>query len=434
MSVRAALVGIALGVGLPLSLAGCPSGDGEPDAGSGPLVGIPPGDAGLFPPPRPDAGPDDDAGPGGPALCPPDDGFEDNDDRASAAPLVNGQEVEAIFCGGEDDWFALDVGAGCQLEARLRLDPRLGDLDLSLYAPDGTLVGASSTTGDRELVSVTTQQAGVYGARVRGGQGTKAQYRVRMTATCASELSCPADDFFEENDTQETARALSEGTPAVGIACPDDDDWFSFPTPPGCVAVAELDFVHSSEGDLDLRFVRPDGTNGAYSLTVTDDERAVESGTSEGPLAVRVYGVAGDTNTYRLVLDRVCETDLACPADDPFEPNDARADAARLHPPADVPATACGADEDWYRISVSAGCTLDVVATFSHDDGDLDLQLRNASDTILASSQSSDDDEELSYEATSATTTYLRVFVYQGNGTPRYRLAVTESCPDGEDP
>lgn len=427
MSARAAW---ALVVALSATLAGCPQSVGD-DAGSDPpRRGIIAGDAGLFPPPPPDAGADDDAGPGPPPLCPPDDGFEDNDERAAAAPLTSGQEVDAIFCGGEDDWYALEVASGCQLEARVRLDPRFGDLDLSLYGPDGTLVGASTSAGETELVSLPAQTSGAYTARVRGGQGTMARYRVRMTATCAAELSCPADDAFEDNDAAEAARPLAEGTPAIGVVCPDDEDWYSFQAPPGCAAVAELDFVHSTEGDLDLRFVRADGSNGGSSLSVDDDERAVEGGSAEGPLFVRVYGVGSDTNSYRLEVDRVCEDDLACPADDPFEPNDERTAASRLFPPSDIPATACAADEDWYRVSLSSGCTLDVVASFSHDDGDIDLELRDSSDTLLASSRSTDDDEELSHTADGFTTAYVGVFVFQGGGTPRYRLSVEESCPD----
>lgn len=418
----------ALGA-LVLALAGCAGDDGV-DAGDEPPRGIIAGDAGLLPLPRPDAGPDEDAGPAQPSLCPPDDAFEGNDDRASAAPLEDGQEVEAIFCGGVDDWFSLEVAAGCQLEVRLRLDPRLGDLDLALYGPDGTLVGASSTPGDTELIVLTAQQTGTYSARVRGGQNTKAKYRVRMTSTCSADLTCPEDDRYEENDDADSAYPLSAGTPVVGIVCPDDEDWFSIQAPRGCLAVADLSFSHAIGRDLDLRFVRPDGTSGAYSLTATDNERAVESGTSGGPLKVRVYGFAQGTNTYRLLVDRVCEQELTCPGDDPFEPNDDRASAARLVPPVDVPAVACGADEDWYRFSVSAGCTVDVSATFSHADGDLELQLRNSSDTILALSRSSSDNEALSYTSPSSTTLYLRAWVFQGRGTPRYRLSVVETCPE----
>lgn len=419
-----------LALTLSLAFAGCSPDEGEPDAGSGVIDDLVAGDAGLFPPPRSDAGPREDAGPSAPTLCPPDDGFEENDERASAARLEDGEEIEAIFCGGEDDWFALEVRNGCQLEVRLRFDPRDGDLDLSLYGPDGTLVGASSTPGDSELIVITTQRSGVYSARVRGGQRVSARYRLRMSSTCAAELDCPADDAYEENDDADSAYPLAAGTPAVGIICPNDDDWFSVQVPRGCVAVADLSFTHASGRDLDLRFLRPDGSDGASSLSTTDNERAVESGTNAGPLKVRVNGFSGATNTYRLVVGRVCEPELACPMDDPFEPNDERASAARLILPVDVPAVACGADEDWYRFSVRAGCTVNVRATFLHADGDLDIELRNSSDTVLASSRSASDDEELSYTATSALTAYLRAYVFQGNGTPKYRLSVEETCPD----
>lgn len=424
----AAVVVVVAAGSLAALVSACSPGENA-DAGSGdPPQGIVARDGGLFVPR--DAGRVNDAGPQAPALCPPDDGLEDNDERASASPLTSGQELEATFCGGDDDWFSLEAQTGCQVEARVRFDPRGGDLDLSLYGPDGTLVGASNTAGASEIVSVSASGPGAYSARVRGGQSVKTTYRVRLTATCASELSCPADDAFEENDAEDAARGVSQGSPAIGIVCPDDSDWFSFQTPAGCAAVAELDFVHSAEGDLDLRFQRPDGSEGGRSLSVSDDERAVEGGSADGPLLLRVYGVGADTNTYRLTVNRVCSEDLACPADDPFEPNDERTESVRLYPPTEIPATACASDEDWYRVTVSSGCTLELAVDFSHAEGDLDVELRDSSDAILASSRTSTDDEELSFTATSFTTAYARVFVFQGGGTPRYRLSLVESCGD----
>lgn len=69
------------------------------------------------------------------------------------------------------------------------------------------------------------------------------------------------------------------------------------------------------------------------------------------------------------------------------------------------------ADIDWYSISVSSGYErVRVDLRFTHADGDIDLNLFNASGTLLASSISTSDNEYIDYTVSSGGTYYLKVY------------------------
>mgnify|MGYP003344294307 CR=1 FL=1 len=53
-------------------------------------------------------------------ICPPDDGFEDNDTRSTATAVIDGVTVSATVCDGDDDWFSLPVQSGDEQDAQLR--------------------------------------------------------------------------------------------------------------------------------------------------------------------------------------------------------------------------------------------------------------------------------------------------------------------------
>lgn len=112
--------------------------------------------------------------------------------------------------------------------------------------------------------------------------------------------------------------------------------------------------------------------------------------------------------------------------DDGFEPNDAQSAAATLVAGAYTGMEVCSGDDDWFAVTLAAGDTLTVATLFSHASGDLDLAVHNAAGTRLAVAESVSDNEGLVYQATGASTVYVRVYGYQGaeNG---YELQVDVS-------
>lgn len=392
-----------------------------PDAGAAPDAGEPGEDAGA---PDEDAGtPSTDAGSPG---CSEDE-YEDNDSRAGATVLTSGETVDARSCDGDDDWFALDADPGCSVEARAELDPSTGDLDLALFGPEGQLLDIASGFSVLAIVQANATSQGRYAVRVRGPSSARTAYRFTLTRVCQAELSCPADDSLEENDDAATARAVSEGLPVNAIACASDSDFYRVSAAPGCVLDVRLDFSHAS-GDLDLKLYRADGSVSSRSTGTTDQERVLDVVPDEGPQAIEVFGFGDAQNTYRLRADAICPNEMGCPSDDPFEPNNGRDDAVQLEDIDEATGVICGENEDWFRFYAGAGCAVELDLLFAHADGDLDVQIRDVSDQVVASGASSDDNEAVAYTPPAGGTLHVRVYGYQ-SAQNRYRLKLAQTCP-----
>jgi hypothetical protein len=122
-------------------------------------------------------------------------------------------------------------------------------------------------------------------------------------------------------------------------------------------------------------------------------------------------------------------------SDDEWEPNDGYVDATYLTLVDDETLTICG-NHDYYLMDLKAGQTLKVSIGFYHEYGDLDLAIEATDGSWLASSQSTDDDESVSYTASEdiEVLVFVHGYAYAEN---RYRLShrVIESaagCPDDD--
>ena len=108
---------------------------------------------------------------------------------------------------------------------------------------------------------------------------------------------------------------------------------------------------------------------------------------------------------------------LAAGSDDAYEQNDscaaARAMTAGTYSNLVVKRYSSG-DEDWYKVTVSAGQTLTLSLSFTHNYGDIDLQLFAAcGGAVIASSTGSGNSEQVTYtnNGGSAATYYARVYL-----------------------
>jgi hypothetical protein len=86
---------------------------------------------------------------------------------------------------------------------------------------------------------------------------------------------------------------------------------------------------------------------------------------------------------------------------------------------------------DWYKFKMgAAGASTDYVKlTFTHSQGDLDLELYNDSGKLLARSQSVTNAERLSLQNRPAGTYYLRAYGYRGVHNPNYSLTIDPGVP-----
>jgi len=128
--------------------------------------------------------------------------------------------------------------------------------------------------------------------------------------------------------------------------------------------------------------------------------------------AEEICGDNRDNDCNNLIDDR----DPACAdcTDDAFEPNN-DPNAPRIEPGLHQNLVICPGDPDFYGILTEVQDRLTVTASFSHAEGNLDLELR-APDrrTVVARSTSTSDDEMLSYTATAAGEVKLLVFGPEG--------------------
>lgn len=118
-------------------------------------------------------------------------------------------------------------------------------------------------------------------------------------------------------------------------------------------------------------------------------------------------------------------------SDDGFEPNNEAGDATPL-PPGTYDLSICDTalsptDIDFFGITLDAGDTVDVTATFEHDTGDLDCDLSRdgSTDTIVAGSAGASGVEAFSWTADKAGTYVLAIYgVANTSYAQPYRLEV----------
>lgn len=242
------------------------------------------------------------------AVCPADDSDEDNDSAALATPLDVGLAHSAAACGADVDFFALP-DSDCMIDVEVSFTHSRGDLDLQLH--DGeptTAIAASAGTSDTErltrLLSPTTT------ARVFLFNGsdlnTGSAYRIEVNEVCAADQACPGDDVFEPNDAlNTTATPLEANSAVLATVCGANADFYGYRLTAGCTTTFDATFSHTA-GDIDLQLLAPNGGVLGSAVSSDDDEQLAYTATATGDVFVRVFGIAGATNTYQLRATTTC--------------------------------------------------------------------------------------------------------------------------------
>src|SRR6184192_3051985 len=107
-------------------------------------------------------------------------------------------------------------------------------------------------------MTFTAVKDGAYAVRVRAGERDDVPYQMTLTATCATDLVCPADDAHEPNDGPGQLARLTTGVAAEGILCGVNEDWYLVPVTQGCIADNRVDF-DTTQGDIDVELRLADG-------------------------------------------------------------------------------------------------------------------------------------------------------------------------------
>jgi hypothetical protein len=248
------------------------------------------------------------------------------------------------------------------------------------------------------------------------------------------------DDRFENNDSLGSATNLGtiSATQSVpGLVMADSADWFRFATTTtGTTSDSvSISFLHA-QGDLDMYLYNANGQSLRGSTGVGNSETISLNGLAAGTYYLRVYGYRGVFNpSYSLTLNRGSTTPPPpAPTDDVYENNDTISTAASLGTlTADT--TRSGlvmADaHDWYSFTMNgAGVSGNVVSiSFTHTQGNLNLELYNSQGTRIRQSVGTTNTEQISLSGLAAGTYRIHVYGYQGALNPAYSLRVNPGVP-----
>lgn len=123
------------------------------------------------------------------------------------------------------------------------------------------------------------------------------------------------------------------------------------------------------------------------------------------------------------------------PDDDPYEENDTCSSAAYLNTTFSLPDLVVKSkDEDWYRLNLDPGMTVNVNLDFAHANGDIDIRLYSASCSGALEDEgvSNTNDESVSYSNFGETIKRVYLHVYLDSGSENtYDMDITfEENPD----
>ncbi|RMH41592.1 MAG: hypothetical protein D6689_10645 [Deltaproteobacteria bacterium] len=226
---------------------------------------------------------------GGGAACA-DDAFEDNDAPADATPIVPGATADLVSCDvtsttDDEDFFRIDLTADAQVDLTLA-GTSASDLDLQLWAADGSVLASSVSLTSSESISACLEP-GTYYVRVYAWNPARNPYTLTYarTPTSCGGASCDDDDA-EDDDSPAQARATDiypdPYVSTTNAICAGDDDWYAVDLYDGETVVVDLTFEQTnSTEDLDLHFHDAAGVD----LTPCTEENPLTCTSSQGQSA-----------------------------------------------------------------------------------------------------------------------------------------------------
>lgn len=359
----------------------------------------------------------------GTATCMPDR-FEPNETAAAAAMTNGGALTGMTVCPGDQDYFAVTLGQGDNVDVTLSFVHGEGNLDVELLAPNGQVVANSAGTLGTETISYVATAPGTYIAHVILARDTGAIPGNTYTLTIRANIAPCAVDQDEDNDSDGNASLILPGPRNGRNVCLGDEDFYDVILQDGDTLNVDLSFSHA-EGDIDVQVLGFLGIPLATGGSGTDNENLSYTATRFGFFTIRVW-LAGDAGT---ILGNPYDMDVSvgstppppppvCAADG-FEENDSAAAARAMTPGTTSGLNVCTGDDDYYAYTFAQGDIVTGNITFSDAEGDIDVQLLNSGGTEVAGGSSATDNETFTYTVATAGTYDLRVHLYgDGGSTP----------------
>ena len=182
----------------------------------------------------------------------------------------------------------------------------------------------------------------------------------------------------------------------------------------------------NSQGDVDMEVFDSTRTRIGRSDSSQNSEQVSINAVAGQFYYVRVYGFNGATNpNYTFTVDQ--PEGVSGGAPDQFEDNDtfatARSLAAVDQSYTNLNINTSG-DDDYYKITPTASGTMTVNLAFVHTQGDIDLEILNASQARLGISDSTSNSEQVSLQVTAGQTYYIWAYGYHGATNSNYSMAI----------
>lgn len=355
-----------------------------------------------------------------------DDNYEENDDYLNPYDLSSwdGTWLAAIDGYGilsDNDWFRIEIPQNASnLTVELVHNSADGNIDMTLFNSDEALAFREEFGIGSETIDWDNPKPGTYFIGLSGDySGTPYNLRWKTTRS---------EDNYEENDSLSDADArfadnsgliLPERTwlsKVSGKGIQADDDWYRIEIGANISQLSIISDFNHQDGDIDVELYDSDGFIVGRSVSTTDDETLLLNTPASGVYYIRVY--FGDAaNEYDLYWQALTSSEVANIVEDSYEENDGLNEAFSLGSAShqflsETSGPATMTDEDWYAITIGENSLgLNVEATFSHGEGDIDVELYDSQGSTIVGSYSEDDNETINYSASlPAGTYYLRFF------------------------
>ena len=148
-----------------------------------------------------------------------DDEFEPNDNNDQSSSIQEGTYSALNSCN--EDWYQIELQEEQELQVELQFVHQQGDLDMELYADDGTVILTSNTVTDVESITHTSTYQGLHYWRVllRSDTGsTGNNYMMQVVLSEPPEIgdSASEDTAEPESQTPPTAPPIKEGCNTIG--------------------------------------------------------------------------------------------------------------------------------------------------------------------------------------------------------------------------
>lgn len=346
------------------------------------------------------------------------DRFEPNDTAQTAATINGGLQSGLSLCAGDQDFYQVALGANDNVDVTVDFVHGEGNIDIQLLDPSGAVVQTSATMTGQETISVTAATAGVYTLRVFLQQDLGPNPGNTYTMNIAANVAPCPQDSFEDNDQDFGAPFVFPGSHANLNVCVGDEDYYDVILSAGERVDVDVLFSHA-EGDIDVQLLGFLGIPLDSSTSSNDNESVSYTANNTGFFTIRV-ALFSDTGTmpgnpYTMNVTVTSAPPPMCTAD-AHEPNDTAAAATSLAVGNYGNLHAC-TDDDFYAFSFNQGDAVSIGASFSHAEGDLDVELLNPSGTVVASGTTNTNDESISYTVATTGTHRVRVFLYGDAGS-----------------